>query len=111
MTATVIALPSFRRIVIPELNREERLEHLWRLAEQVTLETTPEDFTLRLLVAALSHESLRGLASMRAWTAFIREQNNYLDCLADDTNSRDMDPGQAKADRDDALRFLLDGAS
>ena len=109
-TADVIALPSIRGIAVPSLSRDQRQAELVQLCWDVTVGTAPTPFVLRVAVAALAHESLRGLAADKAWRDYIGAENGFLDYEVDDTNFRGMDPGQARADRDDALRFLLDGA-
>ena len=109
-TADVITLPVIRPIAVPSLSRDQRQAELVQLCWDVTVGTAPTPFVLRVAVAALAHESLRGIAADKAWRDYIGAENGFLDYEVDDTNFRGMDPGQARADRDDALRFLLDGA-
>ena len=109
-TADVIALPSLRAVAVPALSRSQRQAELVKLCWQVTVDSPPSPFVLRVAVQTLAHESLKGLMAERAWREYVAEEERFLDVEAGDPEYRDMEPGQARQDRDEALRFLLDGA-
>jgi len=110
MTAEVIAIPCVRKVTVPWLRRHEREAHLREMAWHVTVGTPPPDFMIRVAVTALAHESLRGLRAMQAWHKFIGEERRVLAVEAGDPYWDDLQPGLAEADRDNALRVLLDGS-
>lgn len=111
MTAEVIALPSLRAIAVPALSRDQRQAELVQLCWQVTVDSPPTPLVIRVAVQALAHESLKGLVAEKAWRDYVDAENQFLDCETGESWLWTPDPGQAKADRDDALNYLLDGTT
>jgi hypothetical protein len=108
-TATVLAFPGTRTITVPVLSRGERKAELENLAEDITLGVALSPFVIWLATESCAHPSLAGDALEKAWGDFIGEELRWLAVQAGEPYWTDLEPGLAKADRDNALAVLLDG--
>jgi len=107
MTAAVIPLPARRVITTPALSREERKAALEQLAWDHVVGVAPSPLVTGLVVSTCACESLT--AAMDAWKDYLAECERVRGVEAGDPFWADLEPQLAQADRDEALRYLLDG--